>query len=141
FGIAHPGAAARLMIRVYTNLRPVRGPYGGAYNFVGTLMEDLKRKGFLFTNDPRQCVDVALLNALSDGLKREDVSRIADRHIPIIHRKVGYIVSGSPEMRRIVNGVVAGDRLQMEFDPFVTMTIFQSMYSAHAYAAQGYSGK
>lgn len=44
-------------------------------------------------------------------------------------------------MRSIVEGRVHGDAVQMKFDPYVKMTIFQSAYSADAYAAQGYAGK
>jgi glycosyltransferase involved in cell wall biosynthesis len=128
-------------MRVYTNLRPVRGPYGGAYNFMGALMRRLAARGFNFHNDPDAPADVALLNALNDGLLPEHARRLFDRGVPIVHRKVGYIVSGSPEMRAIVDGRVFGDAVQMKFDPYVKTTIFQSAYSANAYAAQGYSGK
>jgi glycosyltransferase involved in cell wall biosynthesis len=128
-------------MRVYTNLRPVRGPYGGAYNFMGALMRRLAVRGFKFHSDPDASANVALLNALNDGLQPEHVRKLFERGVPIVHRKVGYIVSGSPEMRAIVDGRVYGDAIQMSFDPYVKMTIFQSAYSADAYAAQGYSGR
>lgn len=128
-------------MQVYTNLRRVRGPYGGAYNFMGALMRRLAARGFQFHNDPAAPADVALLNALNDGLRPEQARKLFERGIPIVHRKVGYIVSGSPEMRAIVDGRVHGDAIQMKFDPYVKMTIFQSAYSADAYAKQGYFGK
>lgn len=127
-------------MRIYTNLKRVRGPYGGAYNFMAALMNRLERAGFSFTNNAGVPFEIALLNALSDGLTLDTVRAIADRGVPILHRKVGYIVSGPPEMRRAVDGVVWGDKVQMDFDPFVTTTIFQSDYSAQAYRKQGFSG-
>lgn len=125
---------------VYTNIRRVAGPYGGAYNFMSALFDCLTRKGYEFHGDISRRSDAALLNALSDGATWRTAEQLANRGIPVIHRKVGYVVSGSPEMRAVSNGKVRGDELQMDFDPYVRTTIFQSDYSAAAFRAQGYKG-
>jgi glycosyltransferase involved in cell wall biosynthesis len=125
---------------VYLNFTEVRGPYGGANAFLRTLRDALARRGVRTTYDPRAPFDLAFLNALTDDLDLEHVRRIADRGRPVVHRKVGYRASGSPEMRAVVDGVVHGDRLQVEFTPHVTHTVFQSEYSRDVFLASGFDG-
>jgi glycosyltransferase involved in cell wall biosynthesis len=126
-------------MRVFMNFSEVPGPYGGANSFLRTLRKALGERGVEVTNDERSTFDVALLNALTDDLDLALVRRVADR-APVIHRKVGYRVSGSPEMRRVVDGIVWGDRVQLEFTPYLAHTIFQSAYSRAVFAAGGFDG-
>jgi len=125
-------------MRVFMNFREVRGAYGGANAFLRTLRRELIGRGVSIVADPA-VADVALLNALTNDIDRDFVERVAER-TPVVHRKVGYRVSGSPEMRRVVDGTVWGDRLQLEFTPFVRHTIFQSEYSRNVFASQGFQG-
>jgi glycosyltransferase involved in cell wall biosynthesis len=127
-------------MRVYINFNQVRGPYGGANSFLRTLSKWLRRRGVHVTTDASEPVDVALINALTDGVDVNTVRRIAARGVPVLHRKVGYGVSGSAEMRAVTDGVVEGDRRQLEFDPYVRHTIFQSAYSRDVFLAGGFSG-
>jgi glycosyltransferase involved in cell wall biosynthesis len=127
-------------MRVYMNFNEVRGPYGGANSFLRTLREGVRGAGIGVTNDVRADVDVAFLNALTDGIDLDFVRGVAERGIPIVHRKVGYAVSGSPEMRAIKDGVVHGDRLQVEFSPYLAHTIFQSAYSRDVFLESGFDG-
>jgi hypothetical protein len=123
------------------NFREVRGPYGGTNSFLRTLRNWLAaREGISITHDPQSAYDVALLSGLTDGVDLELVKGIARRGIPIVHRKVGYRVSGGPEMRRVVDGVVWGDKLQVEFTPHLTHTIFQSQYSRDVFVNSGFDG-
>jgi hypothetical protein len=126
-------------MRVLMNFRAVRGPYGGANAFLRTLRAALERRGLTVVTDPGAAYDVALLNALTEDIDLAYVARVADR-APVVHRKVGYRVSGSPEMRRVEDGVVHGDRLQLEFAPYVAHTIFQSAYSRDVFVAAGHDG-
>lgn len=123
------------------NFREVRGPYGGTNSFLRTLRNWLAQQdGIELTHDPRAHYDVALLSGLTDGVDLALVQAIAGRGIPIVHRKVGYRVSGGPEMRRVVDGVVWGDKLQVEFTPHLTHTIFQSQYSKDVFVNSGFDG-
>ena len=123
------------------NFREVRGPYGGTNSFLRTLRNWLAQQpGIEVTHDPRARFDVALLSGLTDGVDLALVQAIARRGIPVIHRKVGYRVSGGPEMRRVVDGVVWGDKLQVEFTPHLTHTIFQSQYSRDVFVNSGFDG-
>jgi hypothetical protein len=92
------------------------------------------------TDDPGQRVDIVLLNALTNEIDLAFVERIAGNGAPVVHRKVGYRVSGSPEMRARENGVVRGDRLQIDFSPYVTHSVFQSEYSRTAFHESGFAG-
>lgn len=123
------------------NFTEVTGPYGGANSFLATLRRALERHGVSVTNRISDSFDVALLNALTDEIDLDFVRAVAERGIPIVHRKVGYRVSGSPEMRRVVDGVVWGDRLQLDFTPFLAHTIFQSAYSRDVFLAGGFAGE
>jgi len=127
-------------VRVFLNFSEQRGPYGGANSFVRTLRRALERAGVTVTTHARGRFDVALLNALTNGINVDFVRGIAERRIPIVHRKVGYRVSGSPEMRAVVDGVVRGDALQLAFTPYLTHSIFQSEYSRDVFAAGGFAG-
>ena len=127
-------------MRVYMNFTPRNGPYGGANAFLRTLMAELGRRGVVFTADEREPVDVALLNALTDGLMPEDVERIASRGTPIVHRKTGFRARGAPGLRAVVEGVVLGDAHQVAFSPFVSHSVFQSAYSREVFVAAGFEG-
>ncbi len=127
-------------MRVYMNFTPRNGPYGGANAFLRTLRAELGRRGVVFTADERDPVDVALLNALTDGLLPEDVERIASRGTPIVHRKTGFRARGAPGLRAVVEGVVLGDAHQIAFSPFVSHSVFQSAYSREVFVASGFEG-
>jgi len=129
-------------MRVLMNFRAVRGPYGGANAFLRALKKEFARRGIRVVHDVEGRYDVALLNALTDGIDADCARRIAERGVPIVHRKVGYRVSGSPDMRAVdPDGVVHGDRLQLEFSPHISHTIFQSEYSREVFTAGGFTGK
>ncbi|HWH05326.1 MAG TPA: hypothetical protein VNT23_02680 [Gaiellaceae bacterium] len=127
-------------MRVFVNFTEHRGPYGGANSFLRTLCRALRARGVHVSHDLREDVDVALLNALTDDIDVAFVREIARRGIPIVHRKVGYRASGSPELRAVRDGVVEGDRRQLEFGEYVTHTIFQSRYSRDVFVAAGFEG-
>ena len=127
-------------MRVYLNFTPRASPYGGANSFLRTLMHELARHGVSFTADPAAQVDIALLNALTDNLDLARVRHIAERGVPIVHRKTGYRGRGVAELRREVDGVLEGDRRQIEFGPFVSHTIFKSGYSRDVFVASGFKG-
>ena len=122
------------------NFAQVAGPYGGTHSFLRTLRDWLLAKGVEITHDLTARCDVALLSGLTDGVNLASVRAIAARGIPIVHRKVGYRVSGSHEMRKMVDGVVHGDRLQVEFTPYLAHTVFQSRYSRDVFTGSGFDG-
>ena len=126
-------------MRVYMNFRELRGPYGGANAFQRTIRRALERRGWRVTTDPGARYDVALLNALTNDIDLAFVQRVAER-APVVHRKVGYRVSGSADMRARVDGVVVGDRIQVEFTPHVAHTVFQSTYSRDVFLESGFEG-
>lgn len=127
-------------MRVFLNATLTRGPYGGANSFLRTLTEALRARGAVVVHDLDAGFDVALVNGLTDGFGLAEVSRIHARGIPIVHRKVGYRERGSAELRREVDGVVTGDRLQIEFEPHLFATVFQSRYSYDGFRASGWEG-
>lgn len=128
-------------MRVYLNFKAVRGPYGGANSFLRALVHALRKEGVTFVYDPDGRFDVALLNALTNDIDVAFVRRIAERGIPIVHRKVGYRASGSADMRAFdPDGVVHGDRLQLDFSPYLAHTVFQSEYSRDVFLAGGFEG-
>jgi glycosyltransferase involved in cell wall biosynthesis len=127
-------------MRILMNFREALWLSGGANSFLATLRRRLKRHGVTFTRRLSDDFDLALLNALTDGLDLDQVRRIHARGKPIIHRKVGYRVSGSALMRSVKDGVVHGERLQIEFSPFVQHTVFQSEYSRDTFLSEGFSG-
>lgn len=126
-------------MRIYMNFRHRRGPWGGGNQFLAALRAWLERHGHEVVTDPRERFDVALLNALMEDIDVEFVRRVAER-APVVHRKVGYRVSGLPHMRAVQEGVVHGDRLQIDFSPYLTHTVFQSAYSRDVFVAEGFSG-
>jgi glycosyltransferase involved in cell wall biosynthesis len=126
-------------VRIYMNFRPARGPYGGGNQFLAALRAELERRGHVIVTDPRGRFEVALLNALMQDIDAAFVERIAER-APVVHRKVGYRVSGNPQMRRVADGVVWGDKLQLDFTPYLARTIFQSAYSRDVFTREGFSG-
>jgi len=114
---------------------------GGANSFLSSLRRYLRQKGIRFVYQPKQGFDIALLNALTDGLTLDRIKAIHAYGKPVIHRKVGYIVSGSAQMRALQNGVVCGDRLQIEMSQYIHHTIFQSRYSQDTFTGEGFVGK
>ena len=122
------------------NFREVRGAYGGANAFLRGLRKALAERGVEITNDPAARFDVALVNALTLDVDLAFMERLASRGRPIVHRKVGYRVSGTPELRREVDGVVHGDRLQIELSRYAAHTVFQSEYSRDVFLRSGFSG-
>ena len=125
---------------VYLNARPRGGAYGGANAFLRTLVGELERRGVRTTADPDDAFDVGLLNALTEGLDLDLVRRLADRGRPLVHRKTGYRGRGSVGQRAVVGGVVLGDAQQVELDPYLAHTIFQSRYSRDVFVAAGHRG-
>ena len=125
---------------LYTNARPRGGAYGGANAFLRTLFAELELRGIHTTNDPTEQFDVALLNALTDGLDLGAVRRLAELGRPLVHRKTGYLGRGSVGQRQVVGGVVLGDAQQIAFDPYLTHTVFQSEYSRGVFTAAGHHG-
>lgn len=127
-------------MRVYLNCTPRAGAYGGANAFLRTLTGALAERGVEVTADPDARVDVALLNALTEGLHLDDVRRIGERGTPIVHRKTGFRARGAPGLRAVVGGVVVGDAHQISFGPWVAHSIFQSAYSRDVFVAGGFTG-
>jgi len=127
-------------VRVFVNFTPRPGPYGGANSFLRTLQRELEARGVTFTSEAGAGADVALLNALTDGLDLAQVRAVADRGIPVIHRKTGFRGRGVADLRAEVDGVIVGDRVQVEFGPYVTHSIFQSGYSRDVFLASGFTG-
>jgi hypothetical protein len=128
-------------MRVYMNFSEVRGPYGGANSFLRALKSELRRRGIAVVTDVSKRFDVALLNALTDGIDATLAKSIRERGIPVVHRRVGYRASGPPEMRAAdPDGVIRGDRLQLEFNPWVTHVVYQSAYSRDVFLAGGHDG-
>jgi glycosyltransferase involved in cell wall biosynthesis len=127
-------------MKIFMNFRKALWLSGGANSFLSGLRAHLEQDGFTFTNNIEDNFDLAFLNALTDGLTLEQVKRIHARGKPIIHRKVGYVVSGSKEMRAVHNGIVHGDQLQIDFSPYVSHTVFQSNYSRDVFLTSGFTG-
>jgi glycosyltransferase involved in cell wall biosynthesis len=128
-------------IRVFTNFRTLRGLSGGANSFMRTLIRELEQRGYVFGTKRDSEYDLVFLNALSDGVTPVDAAYWKrERRLPVVHRKVGYTVSGGPEMREKVDGVPRGERIQMEFDPYVDFTIFQSEWSRDEFLKAGFRG-
>jgi hypothetical protein len=125
---------------VYLNFTPRQGPYGGANSFLRSLMTALESRGVRFTTDERASVDVALVNALTNEMTLDRVRALAERGIPVVHRKTGYRGRGTPELRAEVDGAIVGDRLQVEFTPYLRHTVFQSEYSRAVFRAAGFAG-
>jgi len=126
-------------MRIFVNRKAVKGPWGGENSFMGALCRWLTDQGHCIVTDREGDVDIALLNALT-LIDLDFVKQLHARNVPIIHRKVGFVVSGSPEIRAVHDGVVEGDRRQIEFSPFIKHTVFQSEYSKNAFMDQGFEG-
>ncbi len=127
-------------MQVLMNFREAFWLSGGAKSFLAGLRRRLRREGISFTRRIEDHFDLALLNALTDGLTLDQVRRIHARGKPVIHRKVGYRVSGSAQMRAMTNEVTLGDRLQIEMSPFIHHTVFQSNYSRDTFLSSGFVG-
>lgn len=128
-------------MQVLMNFRETVWLSGGANSFLSSLRRRLRQDGIEFVNQPRKGFDIALLNALTDGLTLERLKAIHAYGKPVVHRKVGYVVSGSAQMRAVQDGVVWGDRLQIEMSPYIHHSVFQSRYSHDTFAAEGFLGK
>jgi len=125
-------------MRVFINVNITNKPYGGSNSFFRTLTPALRKMGFKFVFDIRGKYDVALISTLHRGITIDDLAYIKSRGIPIVHRKTGYTFRGREEMRKSVDGVVAGDRKQIEFEPYLNFSIFQSHYSHQLFLESGY---
>lgn len=128
-------------MRVYLNFEPRSGPYGGANAFLRTLMRALGRHGVTFTSRLDEPVDVALVNALTNDIGLDDVRKLSDRGVPVVHRKTGYRGRGIAELRAEVDGVIEGDRRQIELSPYITHSVFQSEYSRDVFHSSGFAGR
>lgn len=128
-------------MKVFMNSQAIKGPWGGANSFLNALSEELRRNGVRVTHNAEEDFAVALLNALVPGVNLDFVKDIHARGIPILHRKTGYAFRGSPEMHRIVDGVVWGDKLQIDFTPYVHTSIFQSYCSRDVFLSEGFDGR
>lgn len=126
-------------MRIFVNRKAVRGPWGGENSFMGALCRWLTAQGHTIVVDREASVDVALLNALTQ-IDVAFVQHLRERGVPIIHRKTGFVVSGSQEMRTVHNGVVEGDRLQIEMSRYAAHSIFQSHYSHEFFTEEGFNG-
>lgn len=126
-------------MRILVNRKAVRGPWGGENSFMGALCGWLESQGHSIVTDPDDRADIALLNALT-LIDLDHVRRIADRGIPIVHRKTGFTCRGSDELRAVTNGIVEGDRRQIAFGPYVGCSVFQSRYSRDLFVQQGFQG-
>ena len=113
---------------------------GGANSFLSSLRKHLKGQGIHFTNQIDDKFDLIFLNALTNGLNLKQLRQLRQTGKPIIHRKVGYRVSGTDKMRSVTDGIVYGDGLQIAFSPYIDHTIFQSEYSRDVFLSQGFYG-
>ena len=127
-------------MRIFLNASLTDRPYGGANSFLRTLVTAFRERGAVVVHDIEADYDVALVNGLTNGFGLSELRRIHARGIPMVHRKVGYRERGSAELRREVDGVIVGDRLQIEFEPHLFATIFQSRYSYEVSRASGWDG-
>lgn len=127
-------------MRIFLNATLTDRPYGGANSFLRTLAAALRARGVTIVHDIDAGYDIALVNGLTESFGLTEVRRIHARGIPIVHRKVGYRERGSTELRSEVDGVIVGDRRQIEFEPYLATTIFQSQYSHDGFRASGWNG-
>lgn len=128
-------------MKILMNFREALWLSGGANSFLASMRREMLKKGIRFVSEPQKGFDIALVNALTDGLTLDKIKAIYGYGKPVIHRKVGYIVSGSAQMRAVQNGVVWGDRLQIEMSPYIHHTIFQSRYSQETFVVEGFAGE
>lgn len=128
------------MTKIYVNRKAVKGPWGGENSFMGALCGWLEQQGYSIVTNRDARIDLALLNALTQ-IDIEWVRELYSRNVPIIHRKVGFIVSGSKEIRAVDDqGIVEGDRRQIAFSPYIRHSVFQSHYSEETFRRQGFEG-
>ncbi len=124
--------------KIFINRKAVKGPWGGENSFMGALCKFLEKNYELTTNIDSN-FNLALINALT-LINYEDIKKIYKRGIPIIHRKTNFIASGSEKMRSKKNGIVFGDKKQIDFDKFVSHSIFQSKFSKKTFESEGFKG-
>ncbi len=142
-----------MSIVIYTNVRLVNSPSGGANSFLRNLFEELGDYDVKFTNDMNTQHSLIFLNGLTNAshgepskkltyLSISDVQYIASKtKAPIIHRKVNFTASGPPMMReKNKNSQTYGDLRQIEISKLIRSSIFQSMYSYKLFKSQGFSG-
>jgi glycosyltransferase involved in cell wall biosynthesis len=125
-------------LRVYINTQWRKGPYGGAGSFLQALAARLRTLGVEVDNRWPAKYDVALLNALTEGLTLSHVKEIADAGIPIVHRKTLFLSGGGENMRVKRNGVIEGHAQQLDFNPYISHHIFQSQFSVDIFKADGF---
>ncbi len=128
-------------MRVYLNFTPRQGPYGGANAFLRTLMAELGRRGVSFTADEREPVDVALLNALTDGLLPR--RRRADRSAWHARSSIGRRGSGPaarPGCAPSWKGSCWATPTRSRSRRSSPTAVFQSVYSRGVFVAAGFDG-
>lgn len=123
--------------KIFINRKEVRGPWGGENSFMGALCGYLKKK-YKITTDIKSNFDIALINALT-LITLEDIKKIHERGIPIIHRKTNFIASGSEKIRRKINGIITGDKIQIDFSRYIKHSIFQSNFSYEFFQSEGFN--
>lgn len=129
-------------MKIYTNYFRRRQISGGANSFLKVLHYTLRQRGVKFTNNLDDSYDIAFINALTSGVSIEHLRYIYSRGIPLIHRAVGYSVSGSQAMRSaVLHGFPYGEYLQLCFTPYVNHTIFQSNWSFNQFKKNGFHGE
>ncbi len=133
--------SGNIAMKIFINSRAISGAWGGANSFLNALCHEFRRYGIKVTHDSNDEFDIALLNALVPDVNLELVQSIHARGIPIMHRKTNYAYRGGEKMNRIVDGVVWGDKLQIDFTPYIHTSIFQSHYSRNVFIKSGYTGR
>ena len=128
-------------MRVFLNVTITQRPYGGTNSFFRALTQKMVDRGVEFVGDIHDDYDVALVSTLTNKIKIDDLAYIQSRRIPVVHRKTGYEYRGSAALRERIDGVIVGDRLQIEFEPYVNHSIFQSQYSFEVFRKAGYEGQ
>jgi glycosyltransferase involved in cell wall biosynthesis len=126
-------------MRIYINTKWRRGPYGGAGNFLQALAARLRTLGVEASNRWPEKYDVALLNALTEDLTLARVKEIAEKGIPIVHRKTLFLSGGGENMRVKRNNVIEGHAQQLDFGPYISHHIFQSKFSVDVFKADGFA--
>jgi len=124
-------------MKLLVNFNVRRESSGGANAFLSSLSFELATRGFNFTTNIEDKPNIAFLNALTNNLRLFDVRKISAHGIPILHRKTGFCVSGSDEMRCPTNNGPIGDLLQIGFDSHIKISVFQSTYSKNLFQGNG----
>ncbi len=122
-------------MRICLNHKFRKSPWGGGNQFLTALVKEFKKNGVKITQNFNDNFDIAFINAWlgpyeSHDASIEDLRKIKERGIPIIHRKVGSLQRG--EWGRKYN------KMQLEFEPYIDHSIFQSHYSIKEFQHDSY---